>query len=56
MSNTTIDSLLNEDRRFPPSASFVANAIAKPEIYSAAAADRLGFWADQARALHWQVS
>jgi len=53
MSNTTIDSLLNEDRRFPPSASFVANAIAKPEIYSAAAADRLGFWADQARALHW---
>jgi len=24
-----------------------------PEIYSAAAADRLGFWADQARALHW---
>jgi len=53
MSNTTIDSLLNEERRFPPSASFVANAIAKPEIYKAAAADRLGFWADQARALHW---
>ena len=53
MSNTTIDSLLNEDRRFPPSVSFVANAIAKPEIYKVAAADRLGFWADQARALHW---
>jgi acetyl-CoA synthetase len=53
MSNTTIDSLLIEDRRFPPSASFVAKAIAKPEIYVAAAADRLGFWADQARALHW---
>ena len=53
MSNTTIDSLLNEDRRFPPSASFVANAIAQPEIYKAASSDRLGFWADQARALHW---
>jgi len=53
MSNTTIDSLLHEKRRFPPSADFVANAIAQPELYEAAAADRLGFWADQARALHW---
>ena len=53
MSNTTIDSLLHEDRRFPPPAEFVANAIAQPELYTAAAADRLGFWADQARALHW---
>ncbi|MEN9911055.1 MAG: acetate--CoA ligase, partial [Actinomycetota bacterium] len=53
MSNTTIDSLLHEKRRFPPSADFVANAIAQPELYEAASADRLGFWADQARALHW---
>ncbi|HWM35246.1 MAG TPA: acetate--CoA ligase [Pseudolysinimonas sp.] len=50
---TSIDSLLHEDRRFPPTPEFAANAIAKPELYEAAKADRLGFWADQARALHW---
>ena len=50
---TSIDSLLHESRRFAPSAEFAANAIAKPELYEAAAADRLGFWADQARRLHW---
>jgi acetyl-CoA synthetase len=52
-SMTSIDSLLHESRRFQPSAEFAANAIAKPELYEAAAADRLGFWADQARRLHW---
>ncbi|MEY4477252.1 MAG: hypothetical protein RJA31_756, partial [Actinomycetota bacterium] len=51
--STTIDSLLHEDRHFPPSAEFVANAVAKAEIYEQAATDRLGFWADQARNLHW---
>jgi acetyl-CoA synthetase len=51
--STTIDSLLNENRRFPPTAEFVANAIAQPNLYDAAAANRLEFWADQARALHW---
>jgi acetyl-CoA synthetase len=49
----SIDSLLHESRRFAPSAEFAAQAIAKPELYEAAAADRLGFWADQARRLHW---
>ncbi len=49
-SMNSIDSLLHESRRFAPSAEFAANAIAKPELYEAAAADRLGFWADQARA------
>ena len=53
MSTTTIDSLLNENRRFPPTVEFVANAIAKPGLYDAAAANRLEFWADQARELHW---
>jgi len=48
--------LLHEERRFPPSAEFQATAIAKPELYSAASADRLGFWADQARGLlHWHT-
>ena len=49
-----IDHLMNEDRRFPPAADFTANAVARPELYEQAAADRLGFWADQSRRLlHW---
>jgi acetyl-CoA synthetase len=55
MSNTTIDSLLHEDRRFPPTAAFAANAIAQPGIYDEAQSDRLEFWADQARRLHWHT-
>ena len=51
--STTIDTLLNEDRRFPPSDSFAARSIAQPEIYAEAKADRLNFWAKQARELHW---
>lgn len=46
---TTLDNLSHETRAFAPSAEFVANAIAKPEQYEAAAADRLGYWAEQAR-------
>lgn len=53
MMSTTIDTLLHEDRRFPPSAEFAANSIAKPELYEEAKADRLAFWARQARELHW---
>jgi acetyl-CoA synthetase len=53
MMSTTIDTLLHEDRRFPPSAEFTANSIAKPELYEEAKADRLAFWARQARELHW---
>jgi acetate--CoA ligase len=50
----TIDNLLHETRRFPPSPEFAAQAVAKPELYEQAAADREGFWADQARELlHW---
>lgn len=54
MSNT-IDSLLHEDRHFSPSAEFSANAIAQPEIYDRARANRLEFWAEQARELHWHT-
>ncbi|MCC6376613.1 MAG: acetate--CoA ligase [Microbacteriaceae bacterium] len=52
----TIDSLLHEDRRFAPDPEFVAQAIAKPQIYEDAKKDRLNFWADQARTLlHWHT-
>ncbi len=48
-----IENLLHEDRRFEPSKEFASNAIAQPELYEQAKANRLGFWADQARKLHW---
>jgi acetyl-CoA synthetase len=52
--STTIDSLLHEERRFPPPDDFVANRVASPELYDEAKADRLSFWAHQARTLlHW---
>ncbi len=54
MSTNSIDSLLHESRRFAPSADFVANSVASPDLYSAAKKDRLAFWADQAKTLlHW---
>lgn len=53
--SSQIDHLLNEDRLFPPSAEFSANAVAGPDLYERADADREGFWADQARELlTWQ--
>jgi len=48
-----IENLLNETRSFQPSEEFAANSVAKPEIYDRAKADRLEFWAQQARQLHW---
>ncbi|MGY4859470.1 acetate--CoA ligase [Cryobacterium sp. AP23] len=49
-----IDHLLHETRRFPPTPEFAAESVATEALYEAAAADRLGFWADQSRELlHW---
>jgi acetyl-CoA synthetase len=48
-----IENLLHEERRFEPSKEFAANAIAQPELYEQAKANRLEFWAEQARKLHW---
>ena len=42
-----------ETRHFAPSTDFAKNAIAQPELYAEAKADRLGFWAKQANRLHW---
>ena len=54
MSTTSIDSLQHEERRFPPSPEFRANAVAKATLYDEAAADRLAFWTTQSRELlHW---
>ncbi len=48
-----IDTLLSEQRRFPPPPEFAARAAAKPELYQRARADRLGFWEAEAKALTW---
>ena len=55
MSTHSIDSLFTETRRFPPSEEFAAASIATPDLYDAAKDDRLAFWADQARELHWHT-
>jgi acetyl-CoA synthetase len=53
MSNT-IDNLLHEERRFPPTEEFAAQAVAGADLYERAASDRPAFWADQSRELlHW---
>ncbi|HEX5005385.1 MAG TPA: acetate--CoA ligase [Gemmatimonadales bacterium] len=48
-----LDTLLSEERRFPPSAEFAARAAGTQAMYEAAARDRLAFWEEQARALEW---
>ena len=52
-SGDSIENLGNENRRFPPSAEFVAQANFKADIYSTAEADRLAFWESQAHELTW---
>lgn len=51
--SSQIDHLLSESRRFAPPAAFADAAVGEPALYERAAADREGFWADQARNLHW---
>ncbi|PWD50712.1 acetate--CoA ligase [Serinibacter arcticus] len=54
-SSPALENLLNETRTFPPSPDFAAGAVAGADTYERAAADRLGFWADQARELEWST-
>ncbi len=44
----TLEALLNENRTFPPSEAFTAQANAKPGIHAQAAADYQAFWHKQA--------
>ncbi|HKG50015.1 MAG TPA: acetate--CoA ligase [Actinomycetales bacterium] len=46
---SSLENLGHEERRFPPSEEFSAQAVAGPDLYERARTDRLGFWADQAR-------
>ncbi|MFE7504990.1 acetate--CoA ligase [Promicromonospora sp. NPDC057488] len=47
----SLENLLHETRSFPPSAEFAAQANAQADLYEKASADRLEFWAAQAREL-----
>ncbi|MBV9579810.1 MAG: AMP-binding protein, partial [Chloroflexi bacterium] len=49
-----LSALLQEDRRYPPSDEFKAQANwSDPQIYERAEADPEAFWAEQARAIDW---
>ncbi len=53
MSESTLANLLTETRRFAPPAQIVDGANVTAEAYEKAAADRLGFWEEQAHRLSW---
>ncbi|HET6578112.1 MAG TPA: acetate--CoA ligase [Gemmatimonadales bacterium] len=48
-----LDTLLSEQRRFPPDPAFAAQANATRALYAAGARDPVEFWAEQARTLEW---
>ena len=49
-----LSNLLHEERRFPPTAEFAAQANLGESAFEDAAADRLAFWDRQAEALQWE--
>ena len=49
----SIENLSQENRLFPPSPEFAAQANVKPDLYAHADKDRLAFWEEQARELTW---
>ena len=49
----SIENLSNEDRKFPPTPEFAAQANAQADVYELAEKDRLAFWDTQARNLRW---
>jgi acetyl-CoA synthetase len=53
VSNESLANLLKEERHFAPPAELAARANVTAAAYEQAKADRLGFWAEQARRLSW---
>jgi acetyl-CoA synthetase len=49
----TLSNLLHESRQFAPPPEFAQSANVKADIYAEANADRLAFWATQAKRLDW---
>jgi acetyl-CoA synthetase len=52
--NATLSNLSTENRTFPPSETFAAQANATADWYERADTDREAFWAEQAERLHWE--
>jgi acetyl-CoA synthetase len=55
VSSEALSNLSHEDRRFPPSEQFAADAVGTADLYEHAAKDRLAFWDEQARHLDWDT-
>src|SRR4029450_597276 len=53
MTDPGLSNLLHEERRFEPPADLAETANVKADVYERAAADRLGFWAEQADRISW---
>jgi len=54
VSSATIDSLLKENEKYPPSEAFRRAAVVQDEgLWERAAKDPEKFWADEAKELHW---
>ena len=53
MSQDQVENLLHEDRSFPPTAAFAAQANVKEDEYALAEADRISFWESKAEYLKW---
>jgi acetyl-CoA synthetase len=54
MMSEAIETLLSEQRRFPPPGEFAARAnVSDPAIYGRAGADPIAFWEECARTLDW---
>jgi acetyl-CoA synthetase len=51
----TLSNLLQESRRFAPPADLAEAANVKSAAYEEAAVDRLAFWEQQAKRLHWSA-
>ena len=50
----SLENLLSEEREFPPTVEFAAQANATADLYNLAEKDRLAFWDQQAKALTWE--
>ncbi len=51
--NDSLSNLLSENRTFPPTPEFAAQANVRADLYEEADRDRLAFWEKQASALYW---
>lgn len=54
-SHDAVENLSSESRTFPPSSEFIAQANATPALFDQARTDRLAFWEEQAKGLHWDA-